>query len=210
MGFENVGELVELSPAACDYEQYERGNPLRWLLVQATESVEHKGYSYPLPPKHVIAFSTLPANGSEPANFGLCLYPRTVTINSGAKIRTGLPSGWSWHSFCKTQYASDPQLGGAQNFLRAHLLVIGMLDRARELGILKDVSDEGEYWEKRDAQALVTEVGQWNAAIAAFAGQLKDQLSGIDVQAPIVKFSNFEHLEAEGRAGESGGASESV
>jgi hypothetical protein len=28
---------------------------------------------------------------------------------------------YSWHSFCKTQYAGNPKLGGEANFLKAHL-----------------------------------------------------------------------------------------
>ena len=36
--------------------------------------------------------------------------------------------GWRWHSFCKTQYASDPRCGGVENFLRCHLCVVKLLD----------------------------------------------------------------------------------
>ena len=32
-------------------------------------------------------------------------------------LKTGL-SGWRWSSFCKTQYASNPQCGGVPHFLR--------------------------------------------------------------------------------------------
>ena len=113
-----------------------------------------------------------------------------------------MPKGWLWTSFCKTQYASNPKLGGVENFLRCHLSLIRLLDHARELGMLKHVSDEGGYWEKRDVQALVQEVGEWNEAIAGFAGQLKDQLTGQGMEAAITRFSDFEHLEAKGRAGE--------
>ena len=31
---------------------------------------------------------------------------------------------YSWHSFCKTQYAGNPSLGGEANFLKAHLSLI--------------------------------------------------------------------------------------
>jgi hypothetical protein len=63
-----------------------------------------------------------------------------------------LANRWSWRSFCKTQYASNPQLGGVQGFLRCHLSVIRLLDAAQELGILGEVNDEGGYWERRDAR----------------------------------------------------------
>ena len=65
------------------------------------------------------------------------------------------------------------------------------------MGILEHVSDEGDFWEKRNVAALAREVGQWNAMIAREVGQLKD-LVGDDIQAAITAFPNFEHLEAEG------------
>jgi len=155
----------------------------------------------------------MPGAGSEPANFGLCRYPAQIEVEGQEayvpgegfvrpkrRVRTGL-TGWQWSSFCKTQYASDPNCGGMQNFLRCHLAVIKLLDRAKELGILAGVSDEGEFWDKRDIPALAREVGDWNEAIAAFAGQMKDWL-GDDVQSAITAFPNFEHLEAKGRANE--------
>ena len=55
-------------------------------------------------------------------------------------------------------------------FLRAHLSVCRLLDHAKELGILKEVSDEGDFFEKRDIPALVSTVGDWNAFIAAGVG----------------------------------------
>ena len=109
--------------------------------------------------------------------------------------------GWRWGSFCKTQYASNPECGGVENFLRCHLLVVRMLDHAKELGILADVSDEGDYWSKRDLPALAKEVGEWNEMIAAGAGKLKDWF-GAEVQTTITRFPNFERLEAQGRQSE--------
>ena len=82
--------------------------------------------------------------------------------------------GWYWSSFCKTQYASSPAAGGVPNFLHCHLSVIRLLDHAKQLGILASVSDEGDYWEKRDVKALVQEVGEWNEGMAGLVGQMKD------------------------------------
>ncbi len=142
----------------------------------------------------------------EEANFGLCRYPATIDVPDPARpgctrtIPTGL-TGWRWGSFCKTQYASNPKAGGVEHFLLCHLAVIAMLDRARELGILSRVIDEGGFWEKRDVRALAQEVGTWNEMIAAFAGRLKDTFGPAIVSA-IAKFPNFEHIEAKGRAAE--------
>ena len=73
-----------------------------------------------------------------------------------------------------------------------------MLDHAKALGILEEVKDEGSYWEKRDVRSLAEEVGRWNEHITGIVGQLKDRLGG-DIEAAIMKFQNFEHLEARGR-----------
>ncbi len=134
-------------------------------MIQAGQSVQcpwNKRISRTVNPTRIIAFETWPGPGSEPANFGLCLYPAeieweytpeddqrfqgssegrlrlarfalatsgTVTasgthtftrspaaFNEIRKVPTKL-AGWYWGSFCKTQYASDPECGGIPNFL---------------------------------------------------------------------------------------------
>lgn len=206
--FKELGQVVELSGADCDFEKRPKDDPLRWLLIQATESVEIKpegrkqdqGYTtwFDVLPSRLIAFDTWPGEGCEAANFGLCQYPAVVDTARG-RLNTGL-SGWHWGSFCKTQYASNPGCGGVPNFLCCHLTVIAMLDRAKQLGCLGHVSDEGGFWEKRDLQALVQEIGSWNEMIAAFGGKLKDLLGDgpLGVQSAIAEYPNFEQLEAAG------------
>jgi hypothetical protein len=202
--FKAVGPLVDLSGQACDFDCQPRNCPHRWLLIQAGGSVEHGPYSYTVPPRRLIAFETHPGDGCEAANFGLCLYPASIQVidrdvhpHRQRRLRTGR-HGWLWSSFCKTQYASNPNHGGVRNFLRCHLLVICLLEEARNLGILQSVSDEGDCWQKRDIKALAQEVGQWNEMIAAEAGQLKDLL-GEGLQAEILKYPDYEHLEAAGQ-----------
>jgi hypothetical protein len=39
--FKHVGELLDLSGAACDYEQQEKGQSNRWLLIQAVDAAVH-------------------------------------------------------------------------------------------------------------------------------------------------------------------------
>ncbi len=63
------------------------------------------------------------------------------------------------------------------------------------------MSDEGDFFDKRDVKALVQEVGEWNEMIAGFVGQLKDRFGG-QIEAAITRYPNYEHLEAKGRAGE--------
>jgi len=132
----------------------------------------------------------------------LATYPKTIQINDEQKgkakrIRTNL-AAWAGGGFCKTQYASRPDCGGVPNFLRSHLSVCRMLDYAKELGILKSVSDEGDFFDNRDIPALVNTIADWNAFIATGVGAF-DELIGSKAVAPIKEFPNFEHLEAQGQ-----------
>jgi len=129
-----------------------------WFFIQAgcDETV----------PRTVIGFSTLPAEGTESADFGL------------TKEKIG---EWKWSSFCKTQYANDPRCGGLQNFLRGHLLVIAALDKAKEIGFEVMVNDEGGYWEKRDVEALSKEIGEWDAFIAGMSVALGQAMKGSEL-----------------------------
>lgn len=117
--FQRVSDLIDLAGDACDYERRDRDDPHRWLLIQANQPIGRDGYVYHVAPTRLFAFTTSPGDGSEPANFGLCRYPRSIVGRDGRKVRTGLPSGWHWSSFCKTQYASNPDLGGMQSFFAA-------------------------------------------------------------------------------------------
>ena len=203
--FAEVGEIIELSGVGCDFEQCDRNNPQRWLLIQAGRFVDQGHNSWSVKPSHVIAFTTLPGDGCEPANIGLCQYPTTIKVTDPVRpdrkrtLATHLP-GWSWSSFCKTQYASNPDCGGVENFLRCHLSVIALLDHAKQLGLLDEVGDEGDFWQKRDVKALAQTVGQWNRLIAGFVGTLKDQF-GEKFVSEIANYPDFEHLEAHARHG---------
>ncbi len=137
------------------------------------------------------------------------------------KIKTRLGSTWRYGNFCKTQYASDERCGGIANFVRCHLCVIHLLDRIGKLPTIKvEIDDEGKYgrsyytddpWaEKRvytwhdgkyDVKALVEEVGEWNEMIAATFGAINDAAKANDssLDAPIMGFPNFEHLEFKGQ-----------
>jgi hypothetical protein len=199
LGFQGVSEMIELKREEAQFRRGQEGDPHAWLKVQTirfqTASRGDVIYSTgETAPVHVVAFTVMPGEGSEPANFGLCRYP-------------GVAQDWSWSSFCKTQYASDPGAGDVANFLKCHLGLIAVLDKAREMEILGKVSDEGGYWEKRDVEALIREVGMWNRMVAGFYGGLRDAVekAGGDpgkVVAEIAKFRNFEGLEMEGRGGE--------
>jgi len=208
--FKELGGVVDLSGGECDYNQRHRDDPLRWMLIQAQEDVEivpkrgmRSSQSYQswqrVAPTRLIGFTTWPGEGCEEANFGLCRFPAVVETMDGP-LKTRL-SGWRWCTFCKTEYSNNPNCGGLPNFLQCHLSVIALLDKAKALGCLDHVSDEGEFWEKRDLQALSMQVGLSDQMIAAFGGLLKD-LSGdgsLGVESAVGKYPDFERLEATGQ-----------
>jgi hypothetical protein len=202
--FKKVGGLLEFQGTDADYEQGGRESEDRWFKIEAGSYLERGNEHYAVKPSHIIGFSTWPGEGCEAANFGFCQYPMSIDVPSATgrkrKLATGL-EGWSWSSFCKTQYASSPQCGGIENFLRCHICVIRMLDFMKTTGLVTvEVNDEGDYWDHRNLGKLASEVGDWNQFIAAFAGQLKDQAGreGIQLESIITGFANFEHLEAKG------------
>lgn len=188
LGMKEVDDIVHLTVK--DFQNPLPDDPLSWLKIQSRwfKQVDD-GRWMDIDPEECVAFSTWPGEGCEEANFGLAKYPGR--------------EGWHWSSFCKTQYASNPKYGGVENFLRCHLAVVSMLDKAKELGILNHVSDEGEYYEQRDIDKLKGEIDSWNGLVAGFAGWVKDSLSSevgeITVESPITEYPNFEHLEAKGR-----------
>jgi hypothetical protein len=190
--FKKVTDLFELKHKACEFRGGHACEPHAWLKVQTIRfSTREKGntiYSTDEEhPVHIVAFTVFPGDGCEPANFGLCKYPGNL-------------KDWSWSSFCKTQYASNPTAGDMANFLKCHLSLVALLDKAREMEILGEVHDEGQYWDKRDLTALVKTVGVWNEMTAGFYGQFRDavEAAGGDprgIVAAIAKFTNFEQIE---------------
>jgi hypothetical protein len=200
--FARVGELADFTGTECDVPGGPGTDAMGWLLIQANQYIERDSETYAVPAERVIGFMTGPGKGCEPANFGLCLYPATFVDREGREMPTELGFGWSWSSFCKTQYASNPEAGGIESFLRCHLSIVKLLDYAKELGILKSVHDESGYWEHRDVAALVADVGRWNSLMAGFVGKMKDLMGDRGIQSEITKFPNFEHLEADGRKDE--------
>jgi hypothetical protein len=111
----------------------------------------------------------------------------------------------TWGSFCKTQYANDPRVGGMPNFLRAHLAVCAILEKAQNLGFQVHVSDEGDFWKKRDVKALAEEIGHWDQMLAGLFGVLKDGVpAGVTPDSPMSGRPDFEKLEAKAQTTEVG------
>ena len=196
--FESVGVIVHFQGEAAQFDNNSQDDPYRWLKIMARQIVWNTAQTvgWDCRAKEIVGFQIDVAPGSEPMEIYLASYPKTIQVES-KRIRTNL-STWSGTGFTKTQYASNARCGGIPNFLRAHLSVCRLLDHAKELGILKSVSDEGDFFENRDIPALVNTIADWNAFIAAGVGAM-DELVGCKVAAPIRSFPDFEHLEANGQ-----------
>lgn len=140
-----------------------------------------------------------PGEGCESALFGLCQYPRRIPFRAGS-IPTGFEGGWLLKGFCKTQYAGEH---GWEHFLKCHRQIISLLDFWRQLGVMVEVTDEGEYWQTRLEEKLRNKLQQYDGLVAAVGGMLKDMPNdsggSLAVESPIFDYANFERLEHEGR-----------
>jgi len=201
--FERVSEIREQrAPDRGDLPDLDR-ETCEWVDLHGSISIEVPSAAggkewVSVNPEHVIEFAVQPP-GAETAHFGLASHPEAVGPDrrgTAQQVRT-----YRWHAGCKTQYAALPSRGGTKNFLRVHIGLVELLDRASELGARVDVCDDGEFWQSRDERRLLEKLEEHNAQIAAIAGALGDALRDHDesLTAPITERQDFERLEADGR-----------
>jgi len=82
-------------------------------------------------------------------------------------IRTGNGKIWKGGSFTKTQYAT--------NFVKAHTSVCTLLKAAERIGIVNEVSDEGDYYETGDITQLTDASEENLKMIASITGALVER-----------------------------------
>jgi hypothetical protein len=217
--FDEVSEIYEQDPPdgkyvfePYDHEFREGGLYLSRKRQDGEDELVH------VPGLHAVFF-LVRVEGAESASIGLATHPpvvvhredvierdedgvRTHHIGKGDPIEfpTRRRGYYSWHSFCKTQYAGNPQLGGEANFLKAHLSLIELLDQIQAAGLKVRVRDDTHYARHRDVDRLLRSLREWDAIIAHFAGRLGDMLGDQagSLAAPIKQRPDFEHLEAKG------------
>jgi len=170
--FKEVSRVAELDYNFWSLEKYHKGkgyNDWRdWACIQYEIHKQKKenGRSIFFTEKPVKAYCLhlWPGEGCEPMNIGL-------VRREEAKI-------WTGGSFCKTQYAKE--------FLKCHLLVIRVLDECKRIGILKDVFDEGGYWETRDLNKLAREVNGMTAMMQKLSSALKKEIPfGVKIESAV-------------------------
>jgi len=173
--FKRIDKVAELNYNFWSIEKYHKKegyNDWRdWACIQYRINKEKKENGrliyYAEYPIKAFCLHLWPGEGCEPMNIGL------VKAKKWAR-------SWTGSSFCKTQYAKE--------FLKSHLLVIKILDKCKQIGILKRVRDEGDYWETRDLDRLAQEVNSMTVTMQKLFGEFKRNLpSGMEAEAAVDK-----------------------
>jgi hypothetical protein len=218
--FDKVSEIYEQDPPdnKTTYRRYDHSFRQGELYLSRTRD-DGKEESVRVPALHALFFQ-VQVKGAETASIGLASHPPVIVHredliklnDDGSECERHLGAGgpiefptrrrgyYSWHSFCKTQYAGNPKLGGEANFLKAHLSLIELLDQIQAAGLHVRIRDDSRYAKHRNVDRLLRSLRDWDAVIARFAGSIQDAL-GDDVGtvvAPIKERPDFEHLEAKG------------
>lgn len=218
--FDKVSEIYEQDPpdGKSPFRRYDHSFRQGGLYLPRTrgDGVQETVH---VPALHALFFNVR-VEGAESASIGLASHPPVVVhredviernkdgsdrgrlIGKGAPIEfpTRRRGYYSWHSFCKTQYAGNPKLGGEANFLKAHLSLIELLDQIKAAGVQVRIRDDSRYAKHRDVDRLLRSLRDWDAVVANIVGNLGDALgdkSGALI-APINERPDFEHLEAKG------------
>lgn len=218
--FDEISDIYEQDPpdGKPHYESYEdrfRKGDL-YLTRKRADGLEEVVY---VPAQHAVFFQVY-VRGAESASIGLASHPPVVVHREDIieRARDGSERGrllgqgdpiefptrrrgyYSWHSFCKTQYAGNPKLGGEANFLKAHLSLIELFDQVKLAGVKSQVRDDSGYAKHRDVDRLLRTLREWDAIVARVVGKLSDAIGdeGGAFIAPIRERPDFEHLEARG------------
>jgi hypothetical protein len=220
--FDEVSEIFEQDPpdGKMEFLPYEHSFR-RGGLYRSRKRADGAHELVDVPALHAVFFNVY-VKGAETAAIGLASHPPVVLHREdiierddsgkdrGRLIGQGDPiefptrrrGYYSWHSFCKTQYAGNPKLGGEANFLKAHLSLIELLDQIDATGVKVRIRDDARYAKHRNVDRLLRSLRDWDAVVARVAGAFGDALGSESgaVMAPIKARPDFEHLEAKGIA----------
>ncbi len=176
--FKTVGEVEHLSTETCAAGPDAPGldDDARWALILSRKHVTTGSGYEEVAPLEIVRLSLWAGEGCESTNLTLARY--------------AAEAGWSGRGFTKTQYAT--------HFVESHLLVIAALDACRSAGILKDVEDEGGFWETRDMTTLAGNINANTAMIRRVHEQLRCAL-GNRVESPIESCRNYVRVTSEGK-----------
>jgi hypothetical protein len=218
--FDEVSEILEQDPpdGKSAIRQYDHSFRQGGLYLPRTRA-DGEQETVHVPALHALFFY-VHVQGAESAPIGLASHPPVVVHREdviernkdGSECGRLLGQGdpvefptrrrgyYSWHSFCKTQYAGNPKLGGEANFLKAHLSLVELLDQIQATGVNVRIRDDSRYAKHRDVDRLLRSLRKWDAIVANFVGNVGDALGDKagSLSAPIKERPDFEHLEAKG------------
>jgi hypothetical protein len=218
--FDEVSEIYEQDPPDGEWKFLKYDHEFRQGgLYVSRKRGDGEQELVRVPALHAVFFSVW-VQGAETASIGLASHPPVVVHHedvikrrkNGSERERLMGRGraiefptrrrgcYSWHSFCKTQYAGNPKLGGEANFLKAHLSLIELLDQIRAAGVKVQIRDDSKYARHRNVNRLLRDLRSWDALIANIVGKFSDALGDKAgrVVAPIKDRPDFEHLEAKG------------
>lgn len=218
--FDDVSEIHEQDPPDGEsaFRLYDKSFRQGGLCLSRTRA-DGEEETVDVPALHALFFYVR-VQGAESASIGLASHPPVVLHREdviqrkkdGSECGRLLGHGdpieyptrrrgyYSWHSFCKTQYAGNPKLGGEPNFLKAHLSLIEMLDQIRATGVKVRIRDDSRYAKHRNVDRLLHSLRDWDAIVANIVGNIGDAVGNESGKliAPIKERPDFEHLEAKG------------
>lgn len=218
--FDDVSEIFEQDPPNGKHAFAAYDHPFRQGGLYLTRTrADGEEELVCVPALHAVFFNVR-IEGAETAVIGLASHPPVVVHREDVIERNddgsecGRITGqgdpiefptrrrgyYSWQSFCKTQYAGNPKLGGEANFLKAHLSLIELLDQIALTGMKVRIRDDSRYAQHRNVDRLLRTLREWDAVVARFVGSLGDALGDAagTIVAPIKDRPDFEHLEARG------------
>jgi hypothetical protein len=218
--FDEVSQIRELDPpdGQAAFRRYK--DPFRQGgLHLSRKRADGEEEMVNVPPLHALFFF-VHVHGAESASIGLASHPpvvlhrediiqrnrdgseRSRLLGQGDPVEfpTRRRGYYSWHSFCKTQYAGNPKLGGEAKFLKAHLSLIELLDLIQAAGVKVRIRDDTGYARHRDVDRLLRSLRKWDAVVANIVGKLGNALGDKagSLIAPIKERPEFEYLEAKG------------
>lgn len=173
-------------PAA--YHEIVEESPDRALVFYNSLSYWRVNKIYRFLPEKIYSFVVWWGEGCESTEIALATH-EGFAWGHGKRIKSPFKPGvWRGRSFTKTTYATHP--------VSAHLAVVALLDEAKRLGILKRVSDEGDYWKNRDLSELAKNFSSDHVMLAAFAERMTSLLSDTDMTmvAPIKDRADYNDL----------------
>jgi hypothetical protein len=179
--FKEVGKIEHIPPRTCSAmhrreKRHGKQDDLYWAVFCARKYVPIGRGFQAVRPLEVVRLPLLAGEECDTTDLVLARYPGE--------------EGWSGQGNTKTQYAA--------RFVESHLLVIAALDACKAAGILKEVEDEGGFWEARDLKALARNINASTNMIRRVYGSF-ERVRARRVVSPIKTCRTRVRLASEGK-----------